>query len=158
MRGGSILMTCLTERQWQGLCRALDRADLAADPRFADNEARKANQGALRAALEEAFADDTPEGWERRLAAEGVPAAPINDISQALAHPALAERRFVERRPGPAGIGRDVYTVNPAFLADEDGPGTARPPPEHGADSDEILAEIGYSAAEIGELRAEGAV
>lgn len=158
VRDGTILMTCLTERQWQGLCRALDRADLAADPRFADNEARKTNQGALRAALEEAFADDTPEGWERRLAAEGVPAAPINDISQALAHPALAERRFVERRPGPAGIGRDVYTVNPAFLADEDGPGTVRPPPEHGADSDGILAEIGYSAGEIRELRDAGAV
>ena len=158
VRGGAILMTCLTERQWQGLCRALDRPDLAADPCFADNEARKANQGALRAALEEAFAADTPEGWERRLAAEGVPAAPINDISQALAHPALAERRFVERRPGPAGIERDVYTVNPAFLADDDGPGTARPPPEHGADSDEILAEIGYSAGEIRELRDAGAV
>ena len=129
--GGSILMTCLTERQWAGLCQALDRPDLAADPRFADNEARKANEKELRAALEEAFAGDTPAGWEKRLAAAGVPAAPINDISQALAHPALAERRFVERRPGPAGIERDVYTVNPAFLAEPDGPGNA--PPAAGA-------------------------
>ncbi|MCY4502426.1 MAG: CoA transferase, partial [Alphaproteobacteria bacterium] len=69
-----------------------------------------------------------------------------------------AERQFIERRPGPAGIERDVYTVNPAFRADTDGPGTARPPPEHGAHSDEILSEIGYSAGEIGELRAEGVV
>ena len=158
VRDGSLLMTCLTERQWQGLCEALGRPELQADPRFANNETRQANADALRAELEEAFAADTPDGWEERLAAAGVPAAPINDISRALAHPALAERRFIERRPGPAGVERDVYTVNPAFLADTDGPGTARPPPEHGAHSDEILSEIGYSEAEIGELRAEGVV
>ena len=158
VKDGAILMTCLTERQWQGLCRALARPDLAADPRFADDGARKANRDALRAALEAAFADDTQEGWEARLAAEGVPAAPINDLSQALAHPALAERHFIERRPGPAETGREVYTINPAFLACPDGPGTARPPPRHGEHSDEILTEIGYSEAEVEALRAEGVV
>ena len=158
VKDGSLLMTCLTERQWKGLCEALGRPGLLTDPRFADDEKRRANEEALRAELEEAFAADTPDGWEERLAAAGVPAAPINDISQALDHPALAERRFVERRPGPTGIERDVYTVNPAFLADTDGPGTARPPPEHGAHSHEILSEIGYSESEIRDLREAGAV
>jgi len=51
-RGGSILITCLTGRQWRGLCEALGRPGLAADPRFADIEQRRENAGALRAALE----------------------------------------------------------------------------------------------------------
>ncbi len=156
--GGSLLMTCLTERQWQGLCQALDRPGLAADPRFATLAARQANAGALRAALEEALAADTAEGWERRLAEVGVPAAPVNTIAEALDHPALASRRFLERRPGPPGVERDIHTVNPAFLADTDSPGSHRPPPRHGEQTDEILAELGYAPAEIAELRATGAV
>ncbi len=48
--------------------------------------------------------------------------------------------------------------LNASYDASEDGPGTTRPPPGIGQHTDAILAEIGYSEAEIGALRAAGAI
>jgi crotonobetainyl-CoA:carnitine CoA-transferase CaiB-like acyl-CoA transferase len=67
------------------LCDVLDRPDLAADARFATNEARVAHREALAAELEAAFAARPAADWAERLNAAGVPAGPVNDVGEAYA-------------------------------------------------------------------------
>ena len=108
--GGEILIAALTERQWQGICTAINRPDLPTDPRFTTTNARRANAPALRAVLIEAFASADAAEWEKRLSVAGVPAAPILTLQDALKHPQLAHRNIVSRLPGALGIDREIVT------------------------------------------------
>ena len=67
------------------LCAAIERPDLAGDPRFATNAARLENREELNAILEGAFHREAAAGWVQRLSDAGVPAGPINDIGEAFA-------------------------------------------------------------------------
>jgi crotonobetainyl-CoA:carnitine CoA-transferase CaiB-like acyl-CoA transferase len=156
--GGSILMAALTDRQWQGICTAIDRPDLATDARFATTEARRANGPALRALLTEAFASADAREWEKRLSAAGVPAAPILELQDALQHPQLAWRNIVSRLPGAPGVDREIALSGSGFTAGADGPEVTVPPPAKGQHTVDVLREVGYTTAEIDTLRAERVV
>jgi len=156
--GGEILIAALTERQWQGICTAIDRADLPADPLFATTEARRTNAAALRALLIEAFASADAAEWEKRLSAAGVPAAPILSLPDALKHPQLAYRNIVSRLPGAVGIDREIALSGSGFTAGRDGPEVVAPPPAKGQHTADVLREAGYSTAEIDMLQAERVV
>jgi formyl-CoA transferase len=81
---GPLAVACGNDRQFDRLCRAVGRPDLAADPRFAGNPARVAHRAALLAELESALANGTAAAWERRLTAAGVPAGRVADIGDAI--------------------------------------------------------------------------
>ena len=65
------------------LCEELGRSELAEDERFATNSQRVVNRDELVAILSEIFAGSSAHGWAERLTAVGVPAGPVNDVSQA---------------------------------------------------------------------------
>jgi crotonobetainyl-CoA:carnitine CoA-transferase CaiB-like acyl-CoA transferase len=67
------------------LCGAIERPELASDPRFATNAARLEHREELGAILEGAFHREAAADWVDRLSAAGVPAGPINDVAQAFA-------------------------------------------------------------------------
>lgn len=75
-----------TEEQWQGFCRAIERADLAADPRYATNRDRVANQAALNKDLEAHFATLSARWWNLRLTAEKVPHSYLMDFDRLQYH------------------------------------------------------------------------
>jgi crotonobetainyl-CoA:carnitine CoA-transferase CaiB-like acyl-CoA transferase len=156
--GGEILIAALTQRQWQGVCAAIDRPELSTDPRFATTEARRANAAALRALLIETLASADVAEWEKRLTAAGVPAAPILSLQDALKHPQLAYRNIVSRLPGAAGIDREIALSGSGFTAGRDGPEVVAPPPAKGQHTADILREAGYSTAEIEALQVERVV
>jgi crotonobetainyl-CoA:carnitine CoA-transferase CaiB-like acyl-CoA transferase len=155
---GEILIAALTERQWQGICVAINRPDLPADPRFATTDTRRANAPVLRAVLIEAFASADAVEWEKRLSAAGVPAAPILSLQDALKHPQLAYRNIVSRLPGALGIDREIALSGSGFTAGQDGPEVVAPPPTKGQHTADVLREVGYSADEIETLRAKRVV
>jgi crotonobetainyl-CoA:carnitine CoA-transferase CaiB-like acyl-CoA transferase len=135
--------------QWRRFCEHVGRADLLADARFATNADRVANRAALRAELETTLAKYDAERLGADLMAQGVPAGPVNDIAQAFAHPHTAHRAMDVRIDDYRGTGV------PVKLARTPGAPRAKPPrfAEHAA---AILAEAGYSAAEIEALRTSG--
>jgi CoA:oxalate CoA-transferase len=76
-------------------CGVLGRPELARDPRFATNELRTRHEAALKAELEAALGRDSSEGWLARLAAAGIPCAPIQNVAEVLADPQVAARNMI---------------------------------------------------------------
>ena len=153
---GELAVAVGNERQWARFTAALDRPDLAADPRFASNAARLAHRVELRAILEAVFATRPRDAWLAALATADVPSGPLNDLAQAFADPQVAARDMVAtvthptagpiRLPGvPFKLSRTPATIRDA-------------PPLHGQHTAEILAWLGYAPAEIAELRASHVV
>jgi len=87
-----IVIAAGNDALWAALCKCLDRIDLATDPRFATNGDRTTHHENLEAELIVAFSSRTAAEWLDRLAAAGIPSAPIRSIDQVVADPHLASR------------------------------------------------------------------
>lgn len=139
------------DRQFQRLCAILDAPEIAEDPRFASNGDRVTNREDLREALEAAMADKDGGPLAQALIEGGVPAGPVLDVAEALNQPHARHRGMrveigdYQGLGAPAKLGR-----TPANFR--------RPPPAFGEHTAEILAEAGYSEAEIEALLAAGVV
>jgi CoA:oxalate CoA-transferase len=149
-------IACGNERQWQELCRVLDRAELIGDDRFSHPLGRVANRATLSACLEERLADRTAGEWVALLNRHGIPSGPINDMAEVFADPQVRAREMYVELPHPT-LGRLKSTGVPVKLSAS--PGSARSvPPELGADTDAFLRANGFAADEIAALRAIGVI
>ncbi len=143
-----------SDNVWQSFCRHVGREDLANDPRFATNVERIANYEALLPAVREIIRGKTSEQWLTELRAAGVPCGRINTVAEALSDPHVIERGMIVELEHPA-LGLVKSLATPVHLADT--PLVYhRHPPRLGEHSDEVAAEMGYSADEVEALRAEG--
>jgi crotonobetainyl-CoA:carnitine CoA-transferase CaiB-like acyl-CoA transferase len=119
---GELFLAVGNDGQFAKLCAMLGR-DLAADARFATNPARVANRVVLREVLVGLLAEHEAENLAARLMAGGVPAAPVLDVAQALAHPHTAHREMIVAGDfpsiaSPVKLGRTPATYRrppPAF-------------------------------------------
>jgi crotonobetainyl-CoA:carnitine CoA-transferase CaiB-like acyl-CoA transferase len=144
-------------RQFESLCDVIGRADLPQDARYAARHLRKQHRAELKADIEAALAADSAANWETRLLARGVPVGRVLTVPQVLAHPHLAERRFVrEFAPAHGEAGQRVTRAG-LRLSDADAAPTT-PAPQLGAHTRETLAQLGYDAAQVEALRAQGVI
>ncbi len=152
---GHILLAVNNEKQHRALMLALDRADTLEDPRFADRFSRIEHTVALREVIETALATDSPRIWEDRLNAAGAPAASIWRIEDVIEHRQVKARdvlQTVETEFGP------MRMVGSGFHLAHGGGRLDSAPPAAGADTDAVLAEAGFSAADIAGLRGTGVI
>jgi crotonobetainyl-CoA:carnitine CoA-transferase CaiB-like acyl-CoA transferase len=149
---GWIFIMCMTEKFWEELMRVLGQPPLSSDPRFTTMPLRREHRDELTALLDEIFNGETTAHWLQRL--QGVlPAAPVNDLAQALENPFPLATGMVRRTPHP--LRADFRALaNPIKLDGQRLP--ARSGPALGADTDAVLAELGYDAKEIAQLRERG--
>jgi crotonobetainyl-CoA:carnitine CoA-transferase CaiB-like acyl-CoA transferase len=152
---GDLMLAVMTERQYANLMKGLGREDALADPRFADWPSRSKNEPALRAIIEDALASDSAKNWEQRLTEMDVPCAGIWSISEIVHHPQLAHRDVLQKVASDEG---ELTLVGSGFRLEHGGGSIDRPPPKIGEHNAEILAEAGYSAAEIASFTSEGVV
>jgi len=155
-RDGHISLGANTQTQYELLCRAIEASELIDDPRFATHAARIDNDVALRAALEAIFATDDADAWELRINAAGVPASKLRTVFEACGLPHLQERGLMLNTKMSQKDDRDVTVLNNGFRADWNG--IDAPSPMLGQHTDEVLAGLGCSEAEIAALRQEGAL
>lgn len=134
------------DKFWTGLLAALDRPELADDPRFRTWADRTAHYAALREDLQAAFVRHPRAEWLRRLEEHDVPAAPVNDIAEALADTQVAHMEAVVEVPG-AGFRRCIV-ASPARV--DNAPMLGSPAPQLAEHADAIRAELGFDVGTIG--------
>lgn len=159
--GVRLSLGVVQNNQFAALCRALERADLASDPRFRDPPGRAdtGNALVLRRILEEAFAARSGEEWERLLGEHDVPFGRVRTVDEVCSQPYLRDRDlFVPLAMPELPVGVTPQYVNAGFLFAHDGPRTDVPPPRLGEHTDDILRDIGYTSGEIEHLHVAGAV
>jgi crotonobetainyl-CoA:carnitine CoA-transferase CaiB-like acyl-CoA transferase len=146
------------QQQFEALARLIGRPELAADPRFADREDRKRNRFALKAEIEAALAAKSAREWSALFNAQGVPAGEVLDVPEVLEHPQVTERELVKTFAGAPGVDKPVAVVRSGFRLKSGDPAPATPPPALGADTDDVLASLGFTEDEITRLRREKAI
>ncbi|MDP8921575.1 MAG: CoA transferase [Chloroflexota bacterium] len=152
---GYVAIICFKEKFWRELCDVFGRSELAEDPRFRSFADRLAHRAELLPLVAEVFRTRTTAAWLDALRGR-VPCAPVNTVRQALEEPQVHARSMLVEVEHPVwGTLRE--TGNPIKTgADERRP---RPAPPLGEDTDAVISELlGYDAAEIGALRAAGAI
>ncbi|MBZ6209305.1 CoA transferase [Streptomyces olivaceus] len=155
---GHLNIAANRQQQYTTLCRLVGREDLATDPRFTHPADRKTHRDALREEVEAALAARSAAEWEEILSDAGVPAARVLSVPDALALDHLAAREFVHDLPFPDGRDRPLHVLGSPVRVDGEPSAAPVPPPLLGEHTDEILAELGYTPAEITALREGGAV
>ncbi|HWB52246.1 MAG TPA: CaiB/BaiF CoA-transferase family protein [Stellaceae bacterium] len=154
---GSIIIAVLSESFWGKLCEALERPELAADPRFATPTLRRDRRDEVDRIIADITRTRTVAEWEQRLKAADVPHAPVLGVTAALSHPhALAREMVVEVEHAAVGpikvVGRPVK-----FAGAPQPPVTA--PPTFGQHTAAVLRDrLGYGDAEIAALREAGVI
>jgi crotonobetainyl-CoA:carnitine CoA-transferase CaiB-like acyl-CoA transferase len=151
---GWIVVACPKQKFWERLCEAIERPELASDPRFADFAGRHENRTALVPELRRAFETRATDDWLAVLSAAGVPNARVNDVAEALAEPQVAARDgIVETEHPRLGTVRQVAT--PLRVGEEEKP--ARRAPFRGEHTEQVLVELcGYTPERVCELAGAG--
>jgi crotonobetainyl-CoA:carnitine CoA-transferase CaiB-like acyl-CoA transferase len=154
-RDGHIGVMIYTNKHWQDFFKALGDPDWSRDPMFATMRSRTENIGTVLAQLATVMETRTTAEWEALFREAEIPAMAIASTAQLLHDPHLEETGFWQSRDTDMGPLRfpgipTGFMGTPGAIGD--------PGPALGADSDAVLAEAGFSEAEVAAMRATGAV
>jgi crotonobetainyl-CoA:carnitine CoA-transferase CaiB-like acyl-CoA transferase len=155
-RDGWFTVGANSQRLFEAFCEAIERPDLAADPRFGSIRDRMRQRAALVAEIEKTTAGEPRAHWLARLDAASVPAGPINNYAEALGDPQTLARAMVVDLEHP-GAGPIKALGVPIKLSDTPG-AVERPAPLLGQDNGDVLTELGYSEAEQRGLKDQGVI
>ncbi len=152
---GWIAVAAYAERLARALCEVLGHAGLLDGPPWDDRAARVAREAELVTLLAPAFTARTTAEWDDLLAAAGIPAAPVRERDDLFDDPQVRETGLLTEIDDPE-VGRMTMTAPVVRLSET--PGAIRFTGRHlGADTAEVLRELGRSDADIDRMVADGA-
>jgi crotonobetainyl-CoA:carnitine CoA-transferase CaiB-like acyl-CoA transferase len=151
-KDGWIYVAVWAEKLWAPFCKAIDRPELAGDPRFTDRLGRMKHREALREIVRPIFRERPVAEWMARMEAGDVLCTPVNTFADLPHDPQVSAGGMLREEDHPRA-GR-IPTLGPALRFART-PGTLRTPaPALGADTDAVLADVGFAPREIARLRA----
>ena len=143
------------DAMWERLARALGLDHLIRDPRFLTNDLRRENRAEIDRIINEITSNRTMADWIDDLNKVGVPCGPIYNLAQAFADPQIRHQDMVLEIEQPSGRVKTLgfplkLSTTPAALH--------RPSPRLGQHTEEILVNLGFSAADIEAFKAKGTI
>ena len=142
-----IIIAVGNDRQFGRLAAICGHPEWRTDDRFASNEARVANRAAMVRLVEDEIRRKPAAEWLDQLEAAGIPAGPINTLTQALSDVQAQHRQMVRRIAGIPVVGSPVRFDGERSDSD-------LPPPALGQHTSEVLAGLGIAPGEVKRLRA----
>ena len=149
-RGRNIVVGAGNDAQFRKLCQMLGTVELADDPRFKTNKDRLAHKSELEAELRALTKDRDGETFANELMQAGVPSGAVQEVPDVMEHPHTRHRNMVWEKDGYRNVG------NPIKLS-RTPPEVRSKPRKFGIDTRAVLAERGFTTAEIDTLVASGA-
>jgi len=137
--------------QWEALCRTLGRTEWLTDARFESNRTRVSNRVELNAELQSIFATKTVDHWVTLLNEASIPAGPIYSVPQLFEDRQVKHLRVVQE--AVTADGHALPMIAQPVTLERTPAKISTPAPGFGEHTDAILAELGFSATAIAELR-----
>ncbi len=154
---GWVAILCMADRQWQALCRLMERPDLADDPGLASPPARVSRMDEVDDVVAKWTADLARDDLVARLQEAEVPCAPVLSLSDVMSGPLVADDGMI--RPVGDPDGRRTYVLGSPLRLGASAPVPPTPAPALGADTEELLGrKLGLSADDVRKLRDEKVV
>jgi crotonobetainyl-CoA:carnitine CoA-transferase CaiB-like acyl-CoA transferase len=150
---GPINIAASTPAQFERFCETAGRLDWLQDERFSSTRRRTENREGLNAAISQETRKRPAAWWIERLEAAGIPCGPILTIDQVFADPQVKHLGMATPARHPR-LGETQMVATPINMEGLE-TGVRQVAPLAPADTDDVLAEIGYSAADIAVMRAE---
>jgi crotonobetainyl-CoA:carnitine CoA-transferase CaiB-like acyl-CoA transferase len=138
-------------RIWQRFCEALGAPDLVNQPEYLTGPERSKNRKALNAEINKFTEKKSSETWVKEFNAAGVPCGPIYSIDQVFADAQVEHLGIAQDVPNAEG--RHIRLVGQPFTLSRTPSKMSARPPEFGEQTNEVLAEFGFSADEIAGLK-----
>jgi crotonobetainyl-CoA:carnitine CoA-transferase CaiB-like acyl-CoA transferase len=151
---GYITAGAISNKEWRGLCAAIERPEWLEDERFKTPADRMRNVKIRLDMTAEVLRGKTTAEWLQRLDAEEVPCAPVLTRPEVITQEQVRVNKLIFEYDHP-GLGR-VRQPRPAARFDGTPPATMPIAPTLGEHGRAILAEHGYNDEAIDELIAAG--
>ena len=136
---------------WERCAQALGAPELPKRPEYATAPDRSKNRKALNAEINKLTEKKSTDTWVRELNAAGVPCGPIYSIDQMFDDEQVKHLGIAQDVPNAEN--RHIRLVGQPFKLSRTPSKMVAPPPEFGEQTEEVLAEFGFSAGEIAELK-----
>ena len=153
---GYITLGAANDKLFGRLCALLGHSEWSQDPAFASDTARVRNREDLASRIEAVMASAPSSHWLTLLEGQEIPCGPINTYAEALEDAHIKARQMVVETEHPT-LGR-IRTLGTPLKLSETPLVPGRPAPLLGQHTNQVLAEAGWTAAEISLLRSSGVV
>jgi len=153
-KNGYMTVSVMSNNEWEGLCKAFDKPEWLADPRFATPSQRDQHVNERLELTQAMLRTRTTEEWLERLEREDVPCAPALTRNQVIHHPQVLANETLTEIDHPAA-GR-LRQARPPARFDGTPASLRRGAPRLGEHTEEVLLQIGYTPERIAELRRHG--
>ena len=155
-KDGHICIAGVDDKRWPAFCRIMGIEELEKDPEYGDNVKRNFHGEKIQSVLDLIFPKKTSKEWLAALNDADILATEVVDYRTMLQSEQARVNGYLKELDHPVA-GKVLVTGTPVSINGEVET-IAQMPPEHGANTEEVLLELGYSWEEIGSLRESGAV